>query len=91
MGVSITLETKRGKEIDITPGWRSMMWSLLLDYGLVGRLTDDDLTLLVQARDNQRTGERNSPFSWSQDIADSFDQIIAAIKRDGSCVIFGVH
>jgi hypothetical protein len=74
---------------DITPGWRSMMHGLLLDGFGTGSpyLTKQDIPTLIQLRDKQLKGFKPAPFDWSQEIADTFDKIIARLKKRGSATI----
>lgn len=92
MGVRIEVwRTGEKKAVDVTPGWRSAMWSLLLDNGLTGRLDRNDIPDLIEVRNAQRKGVERAPFDWSQDIADSFDKITDILNKDGTCVVTGTH
>ena len=87
MGVSILMNGK-----DITPGWRSMMHGLLLDGFGTGSpyLTRSDIPALIELRDKQRREVEEGPFAWSQEIADTFDRIIARIRKRGSATVTSV-
>ncbi len=84
MGVSILLRTPKGKEIDVTPGWRSMMYGLLNERGLANcDLDETDIPALQEAANQQEKGRRDPPFDYASDIADSFQKIINAIREHG--------
>lgn len=86
MGVSIEYISAKGIREDVTPGFRSMMASLLESYR--GRkLYADDIPGLEEIAENQYRGEREDGFDWSQDIHDNIHKIIAAIKRDGWVIV----
>lgn len=81
MGVSIEYISAKGRAENITPGFRSMMASLLESYR--GRkLYASDIPELEEIAETQYRGEREDGFDWSQDIHDNIHKIIAAIKRD---------
>lgn len=86
MGVSIIMQIGR-KEIDITPGWRSMMHTLLLREHLLGMLSAADIPALEKLAKEQFKGEQEPPFDWSQDIHNTFQKIIDAINKHGSVII----
>lgn len=88
MGVSIYVNGEC-----ITPGWRSMMYQLLLDEFGSGSpaLYEEDIPYLEKLRDNQYKGEKDPPFDWSQDIANSFNKIIDAIKDKGYAAVQSRH
>ena len=87
MGVNISIRTKRNAEIDLNPGWRSMMEVLLRENNLIGEVNKSDIPRLREIRDTQMKGERDPPFDWAQSIADSFDKIIEIVGRDGFCTV----
>jgi hypothetical protein len=81
MGVSIEYISSTGKREDVTPGFRSMMASLLDSYR--GRkLYADDIPELEAIAETQYRGEKEDGFDWSQEIHDNIHKIIAAIQRD---------
>lgn len=91
MGVSIFLKGK-----SITPGWRSMMFDLLYEnfQSVVPAdgerrflLFKSDLPQLRAVKKKQRKGDKEPPFDWSDDIADSFDKIISEIKKNGEAQV----
>jgi hypothetical protein len=81
MGVSIIMNGRT----NVTPGWRSMMHSLILDeFGSsCVRLYRDDIPALERLRDTQMRGRNDPPFDWSRDIEASFNKIIGNIKKRG--------
>lgn len=90
MGVSIYYETPRGKRVDITPGWRSMMWSLLLDNGLTGSLTYTDIESVMRvATEQNRGGEEKPPFDWCLEIAAKMYELIEAIRKYKTVTVIG--
>ena len=82
MSVSIIMNGRT----NITPGWRSMMHSLLLDeFGRsCFRVYPDDIPALERLRDTQMKGRKEPPFDWSRGIETAFDKIIANIKKRGA-------
>lgn len=86
MGVTIEYISAKGKTVNVTPGFRSMMASLLEGYR--GRkLFPDDIEGLEAIAENQYRGEREEGFDWSQDIHDNIHSIIDAIKKDGWVIV----
>jgi hypothetical protein len=86
MGCSILVYTKDDEEINVTPGLRSMMHSILIDRCLEGGLNASDIPELRKAAEKQER-DRDREFGWSQDVYDSFQKIIEIIERDGSCAV----
>ena len=84
MGVSISLNGR-----DITPGWRSMMYQLILDEFGTGSpyLDKSDIPSLERLRDEQRRGSEDPPFDYSEEIAGCFNVIIEAIEKTGTAAI----
>lgn len=94
MGVSIILIGPRGGETDITPGWRSMMYGLMMDEFETGGnfwFIHEDLPRLHKIAEQQRKGEREPPFDWADDIKASFDKIIAAVEKYGKVLVECSH
>lgn len=94
MGVSIILVGPRGGETNITPGWRSMMYSLMLDRFCTGGdflFHKADIPDLRDLADNQRKGIEDPPFDYSDDIKESFEKIIAAVEKHGRAVVECSH
>lgn len=86
MGVSIEYVSAKGARENVTPGFRSMMASLLESYR-GQKLYDSDIPDLEAIAEAQYRGEREDGFDWSQEIHDNIHKIIAAIKRDGWVVV----
>lgn len=88
MGVSIYMNGK-----NITPGWRSMLYQMLLDNFGTGSplLGKSDISKLTELRDKQYLGSEHPseqpPFNYSPEIAEKFGMIIARIKKRGSAQI----
>lgn len=89
MGVSIMLG--RGHHwTNISPGWRSMMVSLMQDtFGAHNPLyfTERNIPTLQMLAERQRKGHREPPFDWSDEIEDSFNDIIREIRREGDAIV----
>jgi len=86
MGVSIMLGKK-----NITPGWRSMMYSLMTDnFGCIHNqegahflFMDFDIPTLMHIAKKQYKGEKDKPFDYAKDIEESFNKIIKVVQRKG--------
>ncbi len=90
MGVRIEMTPKgKRKPIDITPGWRSMAWGLLLEVD--GYLTERDIPELERLKTEQRIERDGKRMGWSDEIAAMFDTIIAAIRKNGAVTIEGIQ
>lgn len=90
MGVSLFWTThKSNKEHPLTVGWRSMMYQMLLDNGLLGSLSDRHIPTLEDVAARQMKGVNDPPFDHADDIAEAFQQIIKAIKKHGSINVQG--
>jgi hypothetical protein len=86
MGVTIEYISAKGETVNVTPGLRSMMASLL--EGHRGRkLYPVDIESLESIAKDQYRGEREEGFDWSQEIYHAIHTIIAAIKRDGWVIV----
>jgi len=94
MGVSISIGKK-----DITPGWRSMMYQLLLDnfgyiqtgYSVEFILMDYDVPTLKHIKKHQYKDIKEKPFDYATDIEQSFDEIIKIIEKKGEARITCRH
>lgn len=85
MGVSLEWRpAKGGKWRYINVGWRSMLYNLLFDAGMLGDLDAGDIEPLQEIATQQRKGIGDPPFDWSQDIHDEIGKIIAAIQKYGN-------
>lgn len=67
----------------INVGWRSMLYNLLLDAGMIGILDAGDIETLRKIAETQCKGTKDPPFDWSQDIADAIGKLIQAIQKSG--------
>lgn len=86
MSVSIYLQRKRGKPVDITPGLGSMMERLLYDNDLLWReLSVGDVETLVRiARVQELEADPdNTDFNWCIDIAGSVYEIVKELWKTG--------
>jgi hypothetical protein len=87
MGVTLEMTIGNRKPVDVTPGWRSMMYGLLDDEGLIGYIDTADIPALKKLAETQRKGEREPPFDWAQDIHDELMKIVAAVEKHGTVLI----
>jgi len=86
MGVSIMLGKK-----NITPGWRSMMYQLMIDnFGCIHTqngaefiFVDYNIPTLMHIAKKQYKGEKEKPFDYAEDIEKSFNKIIKTIQKKG--------
>lgn len=86
MGCSIMLDEKE----NITPGWRSMMRSLIADsFGpqTIYRFDPSDVQELKRLGEEQYKGVKDPPFDWAEDIRDSFETIVARVEKKGSAIV----
>lgn len=91
MGVSMEWRpAKGGRWRYINVGWRSMLYNLLLDAGLLGDLDAGDIEPLQEIATNQRKNIAVPPFDWSQDIHDEIGKLIVAIQRHGGVSVRGL-
>jgi len=94
MGVSIILIGPRGGETNITPGWRSMMYGLMMDEFQTGGnflFGKEDVPTLRRLATEQRKGEKEPPFDWAADIQESFNKIIANIEKYDRALVECYH
>lgn len=91
MGVSMEWKPANGRKWRyLNVGWRSMLYNLLLDAGMLGGLTESDIEPLQDIAATQRKGVADPPFDWSQDIADAIGEIIAGIRKHGNVEVRGL-
>lgn len=84
MGVSLEwrpAEARKWRYMNV--GWRSMLYGLLLDAGMIGILDEGDVEKLREIAENQCKESKEPPFDWSQDIADALGKLIEAIQKHG--------
>lgn len=91
MGVSIFIEQTSGRRLDVTPGWRSKLHSMLLDNGLYGHLDRGDIPRLCHLALCQRLEEEKMPWAWSGEIAEKCFKIVRYIERCGSATVWYEH
>lgn len=90
MGVSMEWRPATGRKWRyINVGWRSMLYNLLLDRGLLGGLDAGDVEALQEVAITQNKGVRAPPFDWSQDIHDAIMGIVKAIERHKNVEVRG--
>lgn len=83
MGVSIWYRTHTGKRVNVTPGWRSMMMSLLEENGLLGELDSSHVALLREIGEQQLRGQADPPFDYADDIKEMFERMAVDIEKGG--------
>lgn len=91
MGVTIYYETTRGKRVDITPGWRSMLWKMLIDNGLTGCVGLEDVPVIKELAKKQNRGDADPPFDWSLEIAGKLYLLAEAIQKHKTVTVKGEY
>lgn len=87
MGVSIGYQVDKSRTTWITPGWRSMMHGLLLENGLYGILSREDIPTLLKIGREQCRGNREPPFDYADDTHDAFKSLVRAIRKHGAVTV----